>query len=71
MSGPGHGAQAAVNKTVALIISVLAPLLAVAEILGQKAHDRDAGARGSDPATTRQDFRSRFQSAFGPSVSTN
>lgn len=37
MSGHGHGAHGAENKTVALIISVLALLLAIAEILGQKA----------------------------------
>ncbi len=33
----GHGTHGAENKTVALIISVLALMLAVAEILGQKA----------------------------------
>ena len=36
MSG-GHGAHGSENKTVALIIAVLALMLAVAEILGQKA----------------------------------
>lgn len=37
MSGHGHGAQGGENKTVALVISILALLLAVAEIMGQKA----------------------------------
>lgn len=37
MSGHGHAPGGGENKTVALIIAVLALLLAVAEILGQKA----------------------------------
>lgn len=37
MSGHGHGGHGAENKTVALIIAILALLLAVAEIMGQKA----------------------------------
>lgn len=37
MSGHGHGGHGGENKTVALIISILALLLAIAELMGQKA----------------------------------